>query len=124
LSIFKACDIRGRADEELTPDRYRSWGRLLGQQFRPGAKFTVGGDVRSSTPEFLDSLVLGLCEAGLDVVNLGILPTPMVYYARRRLQAAGCAVVTASHNPPEVNGLKWLIGNRPPTETQVAALRE
>ncbi|MCC6494348.1 MAG: hypothetical protein IT424_15155 [Pirellulales bacterium] len=124
MSIFKACDIRGRADEELTPDRYRSWGRLLGQQFRPGAKFTVGGDVRSSTPEFLDSLVLGLCEAGLDVVNLGIVPTPMVYYARRRLQAAGCAVVTASHNPPEVNGLKWLIGNRPPTETQVAALRE
>jgi phosphomannomutase/phosphoglucomutase len=65
----------------------------------------------------------GLAAAGLDVVELGILPTPMVYFARRRLQAAGCAMVTASHNPPDVNGLKWIIGNRPPTPEDVAGLQ-
>jgi len=56
------------------------------------------------------------------VVDLGLLPTPMIYYAQRRLGAAGCAIVTASHNPPAMNGLKWMLGDRPPMPEDVAAL--
>jgi len=123
VSIYKPCDIRGSADGELTPDLYRRWGLALGQQVEPSEKFVVGGDVRDSTPAFQAGLVRGLCETGLDVVDLGMLPTPMIYYAKRRLAAAGCAIVTASHNPPEVNGLKWMIGNRPPTEKDVRTLK-
>lgn len=122
MSIYKPCDIRGRADSELKPELYRSWGRALGYQVPAREKFVVGGDVRSSTPAFLDALMQGLCEAGADTVNLGVLPTPMVYYAKRRLGAAGCAIVTASHNPPEINGLKWIIGDCPPSADDIARL--
>jgi phosphomannomutase / phosphoglucomutase len=122
VSVYKPCDIRGNAATELTPALYEAWGRALGQQLPPAAKFVVGGDVRQSTPPFLTALVDGLCQAGLDVVDLGLLPTPMIYYAKRRIQAAGCAIVTASHNPATVNGLKWMIGDRPPTPEDVAAL--
>ncbi len=123
MSIYKPCDIRGEAATELTPELYRSWGRALGQQVEAKAKFVVGGDVRDSTPEFLSALVEGLCQAGLDVVDLGCLPTPMIYYAKRRLRAAGLAIVTASHNPPGINGLKWMVGDHPPTPEQVEMLR-
>jgi len=124
LSIYKPCDIRGKVDGQLTPRLYRRWGTALGGQLRPRAKFVIGGDTRASTPAFMEALADGLCRAGMDVVELGQLPTPMVYYAHRRLRAQGCAVVTASHNPADTNGLKWMIGNRPPTSQDVAALRE
>jgi len=122
VSIYKACDIRGLAETELNPDLYYRWGRALGRQVDPQAKFVVGGDTRRSTPAFLDALATGLVESGVNVVELGILPTPMIYYARRRLQAEGAAIVTASHNPAPMNGLKWLLGDMPPTADDVAEL--
>lgn len=122
MSIYKACDIRGRAATELTPNLYRRWGHILGLQVDPQAKFVVGGDVRQSTPEYLAALAEGLSETGVDVVDLGVVSTPMIYYAKRRLTASGCAIVTASHNPADDNGLKWMIGERPPGEEDVAAL--
>jgi len=123
LSIYKPCDIRGQVQSELRPELYRSWGLTLGRQLEPKAKFLVGGDIRGSTPEFLAALVDGLCQAGLDVVELGLLPTPMIYYAKRRLRASGCAIVTASHNPASVNGLKWMLGDQPATGEQVRLLQ-
>ena len=111
MTIYKPCDIRGDAAGELTPALYQGWGRTLGFRLPPMAKFVVGGDVRASTPPFLAALVDGLCHAGLDVVDLGLLPTPMIYYAKQRLHADGCAIVTASHNPAAVNGLKWMVGD-------------
>jgi phosphomannomutase len=86
-------------------------------------KFVVGGDNRSSTPDFLEALIDGLAETGVDTINLGQLPTPMIYHAKRRLKAAACAIVTASHNPSFVNGLKWMIGDRPPAPSDVEAMR-
>ena len=124
LSIYKPCDIRGVAAEELTPELYRRWGFALGMQVAPRAKFVIGGDVRGSTPELLEALTEGLCLAGVDVVELGLLPTPMIYYARRRLAAAACAIVTASHNPAKINGLKWAIDGKPPTPEEVDLLRQ
>ncbi|MCE5266337.1 MAG: hypothetical protein LLG00_00425 [Planctomycetaceae bacterium] len=123
MSVYRPCDIRGDATSELSAELYEAWGRGLGQQVTEEAKFVVGGDGRASTPTFLAALVDGLCQAGLDVVDLGPLPTPMIYYAKHRLSAAGCAIVTASHNPASMNGLKWMIGDRPPTPQDVAALQ-
>jgi phosphomannomutase len=116
------CDIRG-AETQLTPELYRRWGQVLAGQVEPKSKFVVGGDVRASTPGFLSALAHGLAEGGASVVDLGQLPTPMVYYAKRRLRAAGSAVVTASHNPAGQNGLKWMIGDLPPTADDVARLQ-
>lgn len=122
--IYKPCDIRGHMTTELTPELYLRWGRVLGAQVEAGAKFVVGGDVRMSTPAFLGALIEGLCQTGVDVVDLETLPTPMIYYAKHRLLADACAIVTASHNPPDYNGLKWMVGDRPPTAEQVELLRE
>lgn len=123
MSIYKPCDIRGDAGTELSPDLYRSWGRCLGQDLSPGSTFVVGGDVRESTPAFLAALAEGAAEAGLEVLDLGIVPTPMVYFARQARQAAGCAIVTASHNPPAMNGLKWMIGDMPTAQQDVRRLQ-
>jgi len=123
VSIYDRAEIIGPAATGLTPELYRRWGRTLGLQVAPGAKFVVGGDARASTPGFLAALVGGLCEAGLDVVDLGVLPTPMIHYARRRLDAAGCAIVTASREAPDTNGLTWMVGDRLPTEKDVRALK-
>jgi phosphomannomutase len=123
VSVYRPCDIRGEAATQLSPSLYQTWGQALGRQVPPGSKFVVGGDVRASTPPFLAALGEGLCQAGLDVVDLGVLPTPMIHYARRRLRAAGCAIVTAACAPVTCNGLTWLLGNRPPTPNDVAALR-
>jgi phosphomannomutase/phosphoglucomutase len=122
LSVYKPCDIRGRYPSELSPELYRSWGRALGREVKEGSKFVVGGDVRRSTQELLASLIEGLSQSPIDVVDLGEQPTPIVYYSKRRLKASGCAIVTASHNPPEFNGLKWMLGEMPPTAAEVELL--
>jgi phosphomannomutase/phosphoglucomutase len=123
VSVYKPCDIRGDAATQLTPALYRGWGRSLGHTLPPGTPFLVGGDVRQSTPGFVEALIEGLCEAGMAVADLGIVPTPMVYFAKRTEHAPACAIVTASHGPPPLNGLKWMIGDLPPGEQDVQALK-
>lgn len=123
MSVYKACDIRG-AVGELSPSLYESWGRSLGRRLPAGTGFLVGGDLRPSTPAFLAALVEGLCQAGMEVVDLGVVPTPVVFFARRWWQIRACAVVTASHSPSGINGLKWMIGELPPSEEEVLALQE
>jgi len=123
VKIYRPCDIRGIVDTELTPPLYRCWGRALGRQVAPTDKFVVGGDARASTAGFLAALVDGLSETGLDIVNVGCLPTPMIYYAKNRLRAAGCAIVTGAHHPATTNGLKWMVGQNSPTCDDVASLQ-
>ena len=123
MSIYKACDIRGDASTELSIQLYRSWGMALGNMTTPGATFVVGRDVRISSGPFSRALVNGLRASGARLVDLGVVPTPMVYFAHRQLDAGGCATVTASHSPPNINGLKWMVGAIPADEGQVAALR-
>ena len=121
MSIYKPCDIRGDVSE-LSPSLYRSWGRSLGRRLDPGAAFIVGGDVRESTPRFLAALAEGLCQSGMRVADLGTVPTPVVYFAQRMTGGTACAIVTASHSPPQVNGLKWMVGEFPPSEEEVRSL--
>lgn len=123
MSVYKPCDIRGPV-EELGAGLYRAWGYILAKGLETSATFLVGGDVRLSSGEFREAFLEGVRIAGGQAVDLGTLPTPMVYFAKRHLRAPACAIVTASHSPPEINGLKWMVGDLPPSEADVQRLRE
>jgi phosphomannomutase/phosphoglucomutase len=125
VSIFKACDIRGRVGEGLTEDIARCIGRSLGAMIarRGGGPISVGGDHRRSTPPLKAALTRGLIEAGATVRDLGQGPTPMHYFAANRLACPHAAVVTASHNPPGDNGVKFMVANRPGVPALVAELQ-
>jgi phosphomannomutase len=107
-TIFRAYDIRGIVDVDLSEDVYRTLGRAAGTYFRGrgGQRIVVARDARLTSAAYAAALIAGLRSAGCDVVDIGMVPTPVMYFAVAYLQADGGAVVTASHNPPEFNGLK------------------
>lgn len=112
MTIFKSCDIRGLYPGELNARTAWDLGRAIGRRF-PGQTVVVAGDQRLSTPALLAALIEGLCVAGQRVVDLGVLPTPAFYHAKRRLGAPLGVMVTASHNPPQYNGFKVMLGEMP-----------
>jgi phosphomannomutase len=105
MSIFKAYDVRGLVPEQLGPEDARRIGRAAAR-FLGGAPLAVGRDARTHSPALRDALVTGLTEAGADVVDLGLVATPMLYFAVDRLKLGGGVMVTASHNPAAYNGFK------------------
>ncbi|MGB9620381.1 MAG: phosphomannomutase/phosphoglucomutase, partial [Armatimonadota bacterium] len=119
--IFKACDIRGVYPSEIDEDTSWRIGRAIGT-ILGSAEVVLGGDVRLSTPALKSALARGLVESGCRVMDVGIVPTPAFYFARRRLQTAGGVMVTASHNPPEYNGFKIVLGELPITEAELARI--
>ena len=123
MSIFKDCDIRGIYGSEITARDAYLTGRGLGAMLPAGAVFRVGGDVRLSTPELKEALIRGLTESGVNVEDLGIVPTPALYYALANSNADGGATVTASHNPPKYNGIKFMIGREPVTRAVMDRLK-
>ncbi len=109
--IFREYDIRGLVDEEITPELVRSLGRAFatfaGRELGIDAPtLAVGRDVRLSSDGYRDAMVEGLSEAGARVLDIGVVPTPVLYYACHRLETDGGVVITASHNPSEYNGFK------------------
>jgi phosphomannomutase/phosphoglucomutase len=110
-SIFKAYDIRGVVGKTLTPLIVQAIGRALGTLAREKNRDTivVGRDGRLSGPELAGALAHGIRLAGVDVIDIGMVATPMTYFASYEL-GTGCSVaVTGSHNPPDYNGLKMVI---------------
>ncbi len=105
LSAFKAYDIRGRIPDELNPDLVYQIGRAYAAFLRP-KKVVVGRDIRLTSSEFADVLIRGLTDAGVDVVDIGLCGTEGVYFATFNGKFDGGIMVTASHNPPDYNGLK------------------
>src|SRR5581483_635042 len=107
-TIFRAYDIRGVVDVDLSEPVYRTLGRAAGSYFRRrgGRRIVVGRDARLTSPAYAAALIEGLRSAGCDVIDIGMVPTPLMYFAVAYLKADGGAVVSASHNPPEFNGLK------------------
>jgi phosphomannomutase len=104
-SVFKAYDIRGRTDNgELTPELFRQIGAAFVELVGAG-EIAVGRDCRESSDGLFRSLVDGITAAGADVVDLGEVPTDLVYFYSGKHSMPG-AIITASHNPPEYNGLK------------------
>jgi phosphomannomutase/phosphoglucomutase len=111
-TIFREYDIRGVADRDLPSDGVRELGRALGTYLRrnAGSKVNLGRDVRLSSPRLRDALLEGLLAAGCEVRDLGPVPTPLLYHSVHQLGADGGVVITGSHNPPEYNGFKTMMG--------------
>jgi phosphomannomutase/phosphoglucomutase len=109
--IFKAYDIRGIVGRTLTPSIVQKIGRALGSLARERKRDTiaVGRDGRLSGPELIAALSDGICSAGVDVIDVGMVATPMTYFAAQHLGTGCCVMVTGSHNPPDYNGLKMVI---------------
>lgn len=110
--IFREYDIRGLADEELTPRTVALIGRALGTRLvrRGVTTATVGGDVRLSTERIRGDLIEGLTATGLDVIDIGRVTTPLFYWSLYHFEAGGGVMITGSHNPKEFNGLKLAEG--------------
>ncbi len=110
--IFRAYDIRGVADEELTDDVVQGIGAALGSMAAAAGAttFAVGRDCRLSGPRLRDAVVRGLVSAGMHVIDVGEVPTPLLYFAVHHLNLGGGVQVTGSHNPPEFNGFKMMVG--------------
>jgi phosphomannomutase/phosphoglucomutase len=110
--IFRAYDIRGVIGRELTPQVAVLIGQAIGSvlQVQGLRDIVVGRDGRLSGPELSASLIEGLRRAGCDVVDIGLAPTPVVYFASYHLRAGSCVAVTGSHNPPDYNGFKIVVG--------------
>lgn len=110
--IFKAYDIRGIVGKTLTPQIVEVIGQALGSEARAQnqKRFVIGRDGRLSGPELVAALSRGIARSGCDVVDIGMVPTPVVYFAIQQLNAGSGVAVTGSHNPPDYNGLKMVIG--------------
>lgn len=110
--IFKAYDIRGIVGKTLTTEIVERVGQALGSEAlaQHQKRFVIGRDGRLSGPELVEALARGLAKTGCDVVDIGMVPTPVVYFAIQHLGAGSGVAVTGSHNPPDYNGLKMVIG--------------
>ena len=107
LPAFKAYDVRGVVPDELNPELAYEIGRAYADEI--GAKTVcIGYDIRLSEPDLADALARGLNDAGVDVIELGMVGTEMVYFATAHYGYDGGVMITASHNPPQYNGLKMV----------------
>lgn len=111
-SIFRAYDIRGVVDQDFDVPRVTRLGRALGRYFIDHGQRTAvtGHDCRLSSPAYQDALAHGLTSAGIDVISVGMVPTPALYFATHHLNLSAGVMITASHNPPEYNGFKVWCG--------------
>ena len=124
--IFKAYDIRGIVGKTLTRDSVYSIGRTIGSEARDRKVRTVvvGRDGRLSGPELSQALMEGLCASGVDVADIGMVPTPLGYFAAHHLKTGSAVMVTGSHNPPDYNGFKIMLAGETLHSTAIAALRK
>lgn len=106
-SIFKAYDIRGKVGSELTPEVIESVGKAFAAWLPSKGTVAVGRDMRPDSAELADALIRGLTSQGRDVMDIGEVTSDMIYFATGHYKLAGGAVVTASHNPGEYNGIKF-----------------
>ncbi|MGH0038114.1 MAG: phosphomannomutase/phosphoglucomutase [Myxococcota bacterium] len=105
MKIFKAYDIRGTVPDQLDPELARAIGRAAARYFGVAA-IAVGRDARPHSPEIAGALVEGINDEGVDVFDLGLVATPMLYHGVDRVGAGAGVMVTASHNPAQYNGFK------------------
>ncbi|HOC81679.1 MAG: Phosphomannomutase/phosphoglucomutase [Synergistetes bacterium ADurb.Bin155] len=123
--IFREYDIRGNADEELTSETVRAIGLAYGTFLnREGVrKITVGGDVRLSTERIRDDVIQGVTSAGVDVIDIGMVTSPLLYWSLFHLDLDGAVMITGSHNPKEFNGLKLAFGKTTLYGDQIQEIR-
>jgi len=118
-SVLRAYDIRGTVGKTISEkDAFyigRSFVSFINKETRgkDNKKVVVGYDGRKSSPVLCQYLIKGLIESGANVINVGLCPTPMLYFGVKYFEADAGVMITGSHNPPEYNGFKLLLKNRP-----------
>ncbi|WP_207390787.1 phosphomannomutase/phosphoglucomutase [Phytopseudomonas dryadis] len=123
--IFRAYDIRGVVGSGLTPETAYWIGRAIGSQSLAQGEpnVAVGRDGRLSGPELVQQLIQGLIDCGCQVSDVGMVPTPVVYYAAHVLAGKSAVMLTGSHNPPDYNGFKIVIAGDTLANEQIQALK-
>jgi phosphomannomutase/phosphoglucomutase len=123
--IFKAYDIRGIVDKTLTSEIVEAIGHAIGSEaiVRKQTAIAIGRDGRLSGPDLAAALARGIQKAGIDVIDLGMVATPMTYFAAYQLKTDSAVMVTGSHNPPDYNGLKMVLGGDTLSGDAIQALR-
>ena len=124
--IFKAYDIRGIVGKSLTADIVEQIGRAIGTEALAAGDraVVVGRDGRLSGPTIAGALMEGICATGCDAVDIGMVPTPLTYFATQALDIGSAVSVTGSHNPPDYNGLKVMIGTHTLAAERIQDLRK
>jgi phosphomannomutase/phosphoglucomutase len=127
--IFREYDVRGLVDEDLSDDLVRALGSAFATFMRRAAgsevvTLALGWDVRPSSPRLRDALTEGMIAAGARVLDVGLVPTPVLYYACHRLETDGGVMITGSHNPPEYNGFKLGYRDLPLSGAEIQQVRE
>ncbi|MCP1623974.1 phosphomannomutase/phosphoglucomutase [Pseudomonas nitroreducens] len=125
-SIFRAYDIRGVVGDTLTTETAYWVGRAIGSESlaRGEPCVSVGRDGRLSGPELVQHLIQGLLDCGCQVTDVGMVPTPVLYYAANVLEGKSGVMLTGSHNPPDYNGFKIVVAGETLANEQIQALRE
>jgi len=123
--IFRKYDVRGIVGETLTPEIVTKIGQAIGTMAEElgQKKIVVGRDGRLSGPELIASLIAGLQAAGRDVIDVGVVPTPVLYFATHHLETNSGVMLTGSHNGPEYNGLKIVLGGNTLSEDGIKDLQ-
>jgi phosphomannomutase/phosphoglucomutase len=124
--IFKAYDIRGVVGKTLTPEVTEAIGRAIGSQARElgQSRMCIGRDGRLSGASLSQALARGVQSAGVEVIDIGQVTTPMLYFATHHLQTGSGVMVTGSHNPPDYNGLKMVIAGETLSGDAIQGLRK
>lgn len=124
--IFREYDIRGVVEKDFQEEVVILLGKGIGTYFlQNGAKnISIGGDVRLTTEKLRESLMKGITSTGVNIVNLGIVPTPAQYFSLHRLAVDGGVMITGSHNPPEFNGFKVSLGTGPVYGKEIQNIRK
>ena len=126
MSIFRAYDIRGIVDESLTPEIVSQIGQAIGSEAaaRNQPKVVVARDGRLSGPALIEALIEGLQKSGREVIDIGMVPTPVLYFATYYLKTGSGVMITGSHNPPNYNGLKIMLGGEALSGEAIQALKK
>jgi phosphomannomutase / phosphoglucomutase len=124
--IFREYDIRGVVDKDLTDEVVESLGKGIGAYFlkNKAKNASIGGDVRLSTERFRTQLIKGLRAVGVNVVDIGPVPTPAQYFSMHHLDVDAGVQITGSHNPPEFNGFKITMNNAPVYGEMISEIKD
>ncbi len=125
-TVFKAYDIRGTVPEQLNPSFAYLLGRALARRTRTAGagRVVVGYDGRLSSPELSEALQKGIVDEGVDTVDIGMVPTPLVYFKSYSEKIGTAVAITGSHNPPQYNGFKMMVDGKALYGDDVLALRK
>src|SRR5438445_13819053 len=127
MHVFREYDIRGLVASELTPEFAeqlgRGFGRFLLEKDPAAQSIVLGRDHRVSSPDLASAFSRGVRSYGVEVISIGVVPTPVSYFAAHMLPVDGLCMITGSHNPPEYNGFKVGIGKSTLAGSEVQELK-